>query len=1028
MQKFSVFFVKQWQFTLVLFAMLIALGFYSVTSIPRSEDPQFPMPVMLIKAILPGADPVDMERLIADPIEDALDALDDVKDIRSTSQNGVTVIAVEFTWDSDPAKKYDDVLREVNALRGSLPRGLSRLEVERLRTIDASIVQIALQSDTLAWPVFEELCRNLKDELDRVPGVESAQCWGIPKTELRVAADLAKLSQLNIPLSQIANAVSESGRNIPPGAVHSGDRRFNISASGGFSSLESVGDTVVLAANGKTVRVSDLAKVTWSSDEADHLTRINGKRAAFLTVTQKNGEDVFDVRERVWAALDDFERRLPEGVAMLRPFDQSKSVETRLNHLFFDFAIALGLVLLTLLPLGFRASLIVMISVPLSLSIGVSLLLFNGYSLNQLSIAGFVLALGLLVDDSIVVTENIARHLRSGVPRRRAAMDATSQITVAVLGCTVALVLAFLPLLFLPEGAGKFTRSLPASILFTVAASLFVALTIIPFLASRILSEREGPEGNRVLQSVQWLIRSFYNPILHHALLRPWQTLAITAGIVLLSLPLIPIIGFSLFPPASSPYFLVQIEMPDGTALSKTNNVLNQVEAVLARTPGVKWYLSNLGHGNPQVYYNVRSHESAANFAEVFVSLGKWEDRSGNELLRSLRKQLRSIPGAQIFVREFANGPPIEAPIAVRISGADISTLRELASDVARRMETVAGVRDVLNPVRLLRTDLDLGIDANKAAALGVPAGAIDQTIRIALEGQVLSEFRSGNSRTFDIVLRLPVTERNDLDALSLIYLPTSSGGSIPLGLVTSPAFKGGPSRIDRYGRQRVVTVTAQVQKGFVTSKVTQDVMTRLSDVKLPPGYAFSSGGEAEAQRRSFGGLWVAMVLALLAILAALVLEFRSFKATAVVAAVIPLGILGGVFALWLTGYTLSFTAVIGFIALVGIEIKNSILLVDFTVQLQRKGVRLRQAIEQAGEIRFLPVLLTSATAIGGLLPLALEGSGLYSPLAIVIIGGLITSTLLSRIVTPVMYLLLAPRGRANEYQTLNAAPAAPSH
>ncbi|MEQ1756189.1 MAG: efflux RND transporter permease subunit [Micropepsaceae bacterium] len=1012
MRGLSTFFVRHWQFTLVLFAMLAALGLNALRTIPRAEDPHFPIPVMIVKAVLPGADPMDMERLVADPIEGVIDSLDDVKEIRSTSQNGIAIISVEFDWNSDADKKYDDVLREVNALKPTLPEGLARLEVDRIRTTDANIVQVALLSDSAPWKELEDRAHDLKDVLDRLPGVDKARFWGIPESEVRVAINLGKLAALGLPLTRVAEAVEAEGKDVPPGAIHAGGRRFNIKATGSFRSIAEVGDVVVFAAGGRTVRVRDVAEVGWASDEPEHLTRYNGKRAVFVTATQKSGENVFAVRDRVWAELDRFEKELPASIRMERPFDQSKSVDQRLSHLFLDFAFALSLVLVTLLPLGFRASLIVMMSIPLSLAIGVSALQFTGFSLNQLSIAGFVLALGLLVDDSIVVTENIARHLREGKSRRQAAMEATGQILVAVLGCTVTLVLAFLPLLFLPEGAGKFTLSLPVSILFTVAASFFVALTIIPFLASRLLPASERPEGNRALQAVHAAIRTIYNPILHRALLHPKQTLGLAALLVAASLPLVPIIGFSLFPPASAPIFLVDVEMPDGTALSRTDEVLRQVEAVLGDEPEVRWYLSNLGHGNPQIFYNMRQRETATNFAEVFVSLGEWDAQHGPRLLDALRKRFDEIPGAQIVVREFSNGPPMEAPIVVRILGKDIVALRQLAVDASRIVEETPGTRDVVNSVRLNRTDLELGVDEAKAGALGVPAGAIDRTMRIALEGQALAQYRTGDGREYDVSIRLPFAARHDLETLNRVYLPTQEGAGVPLSLVTHPRLAGGPNRIDRFGRQRAVTITSQVATHFVTSSVNEDVFAKLGTLKLPSGYRIAAGGEAEAQVRSFGGLWSAMLLALFGIMAALILEFRSFRVSAVVAGVIPLGIVGGIVALWLTGYTMSFTAVIGFIALVGIEIKNSILLVDFTVQLQRQGTPLREAIERAGEIRFLPVLLTSATAIGGLLPLAVEGSGLYSPLALVIIGGLVTSTLLSRIVTPVMYLLLAPRGR----------------
>ncbi len=1008
----SAFSVRHWQFTLVLFAMLIALGTNALRSIPRTEDPHFPIPVMIVKAVLPGADPVDMERLVADRIEDAIDALDDVKEIRSTSQNGVAIVSVEFDWSSDAEKKYDDVLREVNALKPRLPEGLARLDVDRIRTTDSNIVQIALLSDSVSWKELQDRAHDLKDLLDRVPGVDRAEYWGVPRSEIRVAIDLGKLAALNLPVTRVADAIEAEGKDVPPGAIHAGGRRFNIKATGSFRTIDEIADVVVLAVGGHTVRVRDVAEVGWASDESDHLTRFNGRRAAFVTATQKSSETVFAVRDRIWEELDRFEQGLPASIKMERPFDQSKSVEKRLNHLLFDFALALSLVLVTLLPLGFRASLIVMVSIPLSLAIGVTLLHITGFSLNQLSIAGFVLALGLLVDDSIVVTENIARHLREGTPRRRAAMDATAQISVAVLGCTATLVLAFLPLLFLPEGAGKFTRSLPFSILFTVVASLFVAFTIIPFLASRVLREDDSHQGNRALQAVQAAIRYVYNPVLARALRNPWPTLALAALMVAASLPLIPVIGFSLFPPASSPLFLVQIEMPDGTALSRTDSVLRRAEAVLADEPNVRWYFANLGRGNPQVFYNARQRETATNFAELFVSIGEWDRQRGPATLDALRRRLREISGAQIVVREFSNGPPIEAPIAVRIRGPDVELLRQLAAEAARIVEQTPGAQDVVNSVRLKRTDLDLGIDKGKASALGVPAGAVDRSIRIALEGVTVAQYRTGVGREYDVSIRLPFVERNNLDALNRVYLPTQEGAGVPLSLVTQPRLEAGPNRIDRVGRERAVTVTAHVATGFVTAKVAAEAFARLATLKLPPGYRVVAGGEAEAQKRSFGGLWTALLLALFGIMAALILEFRSFRASAVVAAVIPLGIMGGIVALWLTGYTLSFTAVIGFIALVGIEIKNSILLVDFTVQLQRQGFPLREAIAKAGEIRFLPVLLTSATAIGGLLPLALEGSGLYSPLAYVIIGGLVTSTLLSRIITPVMYLILAPRGR----------------
>jgi multidrug efflux pump subunit AcrB len=360
-------------------------------------------------------------------------------------------------------------------------------------------------------------------------------------------------------------------------------------------------------------------------------------------------------------------------------------------------------------------------------------------------------------------------------------------------------------------------------------------------------------------------------------------------------------------------------------------------------------------------------------------------------------------------VKNFENGPPIAAPIAIRVSGPDLDKLRELAADVERLIRATPGTRDVQNPVRVLRTDLDLKIDTDKATLLGVPAAAADRTVRLAVAGFAASRYRDTDGEEHDIVLRLPMDGHQTLDALDRIQVGTANGAPVPLGQISTPQFRTAPPVIQRHDRQRQVTVTAYPATGENTDRLTRSIVRQLAAMSWPEGYAYKAAGEVEAREESFSGLGGAVLVAVFGILAVLVLEFGSFRSTLIVAGVIPLGLVGALAALFVTGNTLSFTAMIGIIALVGIEIKNSILLVDFTNQLRAEGASVDEAIERAGEVRFLPILLTSATAIGGLLPLALQGSGLYSPLAIVIIGGLISSTLLARLVTPVMYKLLPP-------------------
>ncbi|HEX5651142.1 MAG TPA: efflux RND transporter permease subunit [Steroidobacteraceae bacterium] len=1026
------FAVRRWQFTLLLFALLIAVGISTLYNIPRAEDPEFHAPVPIIVVAYPGADPADIERLIVDPIEDAISELDDIKRMDSRSLDGVGIIQVEFQWDQDPDEKYDEVVREVNRIRPDLPADIADLEVRRTGSGLVNIMQVALVSEDASYRELDELGRTLRDDVETVPGVRRAEVFALPKPEVRVAVDLERMGRAGVTLGQVEAAIRGENAAIPGGAVDVGLRKFNVKTSGSYDSLDEIADTIVGSRNGRIVRLRDVAEVTWETAEQLYIGRFEGRRAVFLAASAKDRVDVFDVRDGIQARLDAFEQRLPPNVTLERGFDQTRNVGHRLKRLGLDFSIAITLVLLTLIPLGLRAATVVMISIPLSLSIGLAALYFSGFSLNQLSIAGFVLALGLLVDDSIVVVENIARYLRAGYSRVEAAIAATDQIALAVLGCTATLLFAFLPLLFLPEGSGLFIRSLPASVLYTVAASLFVALTVIPFLASRMLKVERGDgshdQGNRALRAIMRFIHGIYAPALRVALASPRRTLLAALGFVLVSFGVAAALGFSLFPNADIPQFRIEIETPTGASVADTDRAVRFIEDELARHEEIRHWFANVGHGNPRVYYNIFPEETKANTGEVFVELERFDPRHTPALLEQLRAKFDAYPGARIIVEAYRNGPPINAPIEIAIVGPDLDELQRYANEAEAIIAATPGARDVDNPARRLRTDLDLNVDTDKAALLGVAPVEVDRTVRAAVAGLTVGKFRETDGDEYDITVRLPMQRRQELSALDYIQVSSATGQPVPLRQLTNPEFSTAPSSIRRHDRLREIIVTAYTSADANIAAVTQDVLQRLEQrLELPPGYSIRAGGELEAQQETFGGIGTAVLVAIFGILAVLVLEFGSFRSMLIVAGVIPLGMAGGFLALLVTGYDLSFTATIGLVALIGIEIKNSILLVDFTNQLREQGVPLDEAVTQAGEIRFLPIILTSATAIGGLLPLAVQGSGLYSPLAIVIIGGLLSSTLIGRLVTPVMYKMLPPRVEAKADAAVDASRAKPA-
>ncbi|MEO5582961.1 MAG: efflux RND transporter permease subunit, partial [Saprospiraceae bacterium] len=630
---------------------------------------------------------------------------------------------------------------------------------------------------------------------------------------------------------------------------------------------------------------------------------------------------------------------------------------------------------------------------------------------NQLSIVGMVVALGLLVDDSIVVVENIERFMRQGYSREDAAIVATKQIFVAVLGCTATLILAFLPLAFLPEGAGEFIRSLPMAVLLTIIASLFVALTIIPFLSSLLLLKHERAEGNFFMRAFKKYINDPYAHVLQWALRHPVWTIIGTIIIFLSSLMIVPRIGFSLFPKSDKPMFVVNVKAASGSSIDETNRITRRIEQDLLRQPNIISVSTNVGHGNPRVYYNEFQQSYAPTFGQLLVQVPLSFDVPAITLLTdSLRSRYEGMPEAEVEVKMYQQGTPIPAPIDFRIIGENLDTLKKYSNDLEKIILNVPGTQTVRNDIRIPKTDLSVKIDKSKAGMLGILPAEIAKTVRLGLAGLEVGSLieEDGDEKKIQVSIGKPDLNKS-LEVFDQLYVQSSSGAQVPLKQIATLSLDDSPLSIKHINKERYTSVTSFVKTGFNTMKLIDDIDRRTQSIHLPAGYRFEVAGEKESQQESFGGMGTIVMISVFCLIAILVLEFRTFKSTLIVFSVIPLGIVGALCALWVGHETLSFVATIGIIALMGIEIKNSILLVDYTNHLREQGMNLKDAILNGAETRFLPILLTSLTAIGGMIPLVMENSPLISPLAMVLIGGLISSTLLSRIVTPLLYYMIPP-------------------
>lgn len=1006
------FSVKNYQFTLVMFIMIAAVGLVTLFTMPRAEDPQINPPTFPIVVVYPGTSPKDMEELVAKPIEKKLYELENVNKIITTIEDGLAIITIEFKYGVKVDEKYQEVVREVNGLQDKLPKDLYSLEIKKFDPSDVSILQLALVSENASYTTLRKSAEDLTEKLEKITDLKKIKVSGVPDDVVRIDLQIDKIAQLKIPLNIVVGSLQSEDVNIPGGNINAGTKTFNVKTSGKFSDLNDIANTVIFNSNGKIIYLKDVAIIGFKNETEKHITRINGHRCVIVTAAQKVATNISANQKKYIPVINDFEKTLPKNIKLVKNFDQGDNVAQRLGGLGIDFAIAIFLVLFTLLPLGTRASIIVMFSIPLSLALGLVGLNMFGISLNQLSIVGLVVALGLLVDDSIVVVENIERWLRDGYSRKEAAIMATKQISLAVLGVTATLVIAFLPMIFLPGGPGEFVRGLPLAIVSSVIASLLVSLTVVPFLASRILKEHTNPEGNIFLRVLKKGISNTYSVLMAKALKRPVLTLAVSFGLFFSSVLLFPVIGFKLFPASEKPIFLVNIRMPLQTNIQESDRITKMVEDGIKNNKQIVFYTSNIGKGNPPVYYNVSQQEEKSDFAQLFIQMDNHaKPLAKKKLIEELRQQFSNFPYAKIEVKDFEQGPPIEAPISIRVFGDNLDTLRNLSFKVEQIVKSNTGAIYVNNELNLLKTDVKVKINKEKARALGVLTADIDKTIRMAIAGFQVGTYSDEEGDDFNIVVNVPIEKVATLSVFDNLYVNNAEGTPIALNQIATISFETSPTTINHFNKNRFAKITAYTQKNILANNILKDIVPKLDKMQLPNGYYYKLSGEAESEDDAFGGSFITVILlSVFLFIAILILQFKTFKGTLIVLSVIPLGVFGGVIALFLSGNPMSFIAIIGFIGLAGIEVKNSILLVDFTNQLRADGMDLDKAIEQAGEIRFLPVVLTSLTAIGGLIPLAINPNPQISPLALVLIGGLISSTILSRIVTPVMYKLIPPK------------------
>jgi len=831
---------------------------------------------------------------------------------------------------------------------------------------------------------------------------------------------------VNTTLDHITRAIQSNNMNIPGGDISLGVNNLSVKSSGSFKNLDEIRNMVVNSYMGRLVYMRDISSIGYGYETQQYKARFGAKsiqrdspgggRCIFLGISQKEGLNVLETGDKLNPVIETFREKLPSNIRLELVYNQPQVVRERINGFMNNLLQGIILVgLLIFLSLGFRSSMMVVIAIPLSLTIGLGLVDMAGFGLQQISIGGLVVVLGLLVDNSIVMVENINRYIQMGHSRREASILAASEIGWPVVTATLTTVLAFIPIATMPGKTGEFIKSLPITIALTLTVSLFVALSFTPMLTSKLLKEKklvaQAPRG--ISGILGWIIKHPFRRALKGALRRPGLSMLLVSLFLVLSLAMFRFVGISFFPKAEQANLMIQASLPEGSSLERTDQVASYLESVLDTMPEVQYYATNVGHGNPRIYYNVFPKRFDKSFTEIYVQLYEYDSESFPGIIEKLRNEFDKYPGARMRVREFEQGPPFDAPVQIYLTGDDLDVLREISADVEGMLEEEPGSINIENKLIKTNTELLLNINKEKANMLGVPVLEIDRTIRTAVAGMIVSSFRDPSGEEHQLVLKMDRGGKFGEEELERIYVSSLSGKQHQLKQFVDIELQQAPSSISRYDMERTAEILADVKSGFTLDELMDPILEKLENYPMPAGYSFTIAGELEGRNDAFGGVANAVIIAIIAIFSVLVLQFRSFRQPLIVFLAIPFAVTGMIWALWITGNTFSFTAFIGLTSLVGIVVNNSIILVDYINKLRERGKPLNEALQLAAETRLTPIVLTALTTIGGLLPLTLRGGTLWAPMGWTIIGGLLVSTMLTLVIVPVIYKLLERRGEA---------------
>ena len=1006
--------------TAMLAMILVVLGFIAFTSLGLDFFPDIDFPTVSVVTTYSGASSEDIENTITRPLEQIINTISRVKEVNSMTIEGASVIMVEFEWGTNLDFAAQDIRDQVGLYRNFIPEEASDPLVVKFNLGEFPIIFGGITADRPTLELKKIIEDEVAPRLERIEGVAAAQVFSMDTREILVAVDKVALESLSISMDQILMALGMENLNLPAGRITERHSEYLLRTVGEFQSLDDIRNTIIGSTQtGQPVYLTDVAEVRDTLKDNRLISRTQGEKGVFYFISKRSGANTVTTAQAVNRELDRIKATLPSDIKFFPFMDQAEMIQRVIRRTGNNALVGgiLAIFFIFVFLRDWRPTLTIALAIPLSVITTFIAFYLAGYTINLLTLGGLALGIGMLVDNAVVVIENVFRHMEEGKKREEAAKKGASEVGMAITASTLTTIAVFFPMIFAQGITGRLTRGLALAIAFSLLASLFVALTIVPMVASVLFkANSQQGSGEKSKRRVQFeKVRNSYRRSLHWTLKHRALVLGGILGLLALSIAIVPFLGTEFMPAMDREMIILKVKMPVGTSLEETNRVVTMVEKLMAQEPEVV---------NVSVQVGSQAEENPADMAGGMSTTGSHEgllwvglvpvrerELSDVEVMEKIRRKLPKLKDVKFESLDIGQAMMggATAPVEIKIFGEEIDTLKEIGDTIVERIRDVEGLRDVTHSLAEGKPEYHITIEREKASRMGLKVSQIGNAIQAATLGKVATRFREGNEEV-DIRVRFQEKFRDSLEDIRNIPIMTPFNTMVTLGEVATITRGEGPIRINRENQARVITVTGNIA-GRDLGSVVRDIQGRIADVErgLPAGYFTEFGGQFEQMQEAFVIMAGAFALATLLVYMIMASQFESFSHPFVIMFTIPLAIVGVILALLVSGRPVSLPVLIGFIMLGGIAVNNGIVMVDYINQLKRRGVDKKEAILQASAVRLRPVLITAFTTILGMMPMALsvsEGAEMRAPMAITVVGGLVATTFLTLFVIPIIYSL----------------------